>query len=77
MAVTVRDADGRIAGTGTVVFTWRQATRVLASVHATDATSSVQGAQRRTALGAALLCASLRAAAEPSGAAATAAGPAD
>jgi hypothetical protein len=78
MAVTVRDdADGRVAGTGTVVFTWRQAARVLASVHATDATSSVQAAQRRTALGAALLCASLRAAAEPSGAAATAAAPAD
>ena len=66
LAVTVQDdQDGRVVGTGTVAFAWRQVTRVLASVRATDATSSVQAAQRRTALAAALLSAARGTAAPP------------
>jgi predicted patatin/cPLA2 family phospholipase len=56
LAVTLRDdRDSRIIGMGTVPLTWRQTARALTTVHATDAASSVQAAQRGTALAMALL----------------------
>jgi predicted acylesterase/phospholipase RssA len=77
LAVTIQDdEDRRTAGTGMVPFGWRQAARALASVHATDATSSMQAARRRTALAAALACAARRSTAASPGRPATTAAPA-
>src|ERR1700757_1180923 len=56
LAVTMHDdRDSRIIGMGTVPFSWRQVARSLGTAHATDARSSVQAAQCRTALAVALL----------------------
>jgi predicted acylesterase/phospholipase RssA len=61
LAVTLHDdRDSRIIGTGTVPFAWRQAARSLGTVHATDARSNAEAAQRRTALAVALLRAAQR-----------------
>jgi len=54
------DRDGRIIGTGTLPFAWRQAAQALTSVHATDAASCAQAARHRTDLTVALLRAAWR-----------------
>jgi Patatin-like phospholipase len=68
LAVTLQDdKDGGIAGAGMVPIGLRQVARALASVRATDATSAVEAAGRRTALATALLSAARRGNAAPSG----------